>query len=175
LFFFYKPVQTSEQYRFYSLSHHHKSVSLNINVFNPSPTNQTSKKALTYQIPIFLLLLLLLITRRDNYSYQHIHTIPTNYLTSNITPLSILNMSPRSTYTISMPSNMPPCSDLASYSRTMHMHTKRQMEAANMSSSRRGSGRSQQSSGSDMVNGISPSSSMSMSSRSMNGTHEYHS
>ncbi|KAI3323174.1 hypothetical protein HD806DRAFT_498292 [Xylariaceae sp. AK1471] len=84
-------------------------------------------------------------------------------------------MSPRSTYTISMPANMSPPNDLTSYSRSMHMHTKRQMEAANMSSSRR-SGHSQHSPMSTMSNGTSLSSSSSnSSSRAMNGSHhEYH-
>ncbi|GAW25409.1 hypothetical protein SAMD00023353_0600530 [Rosellinia necatrix] len=46
-------------------------------------------------------------------------------------------MSSQGAYTISIPVNMTPPFDLASYSRSMHSHTKRQMEAANMTSTRR--------------------------------------
>ncbi|KAI1468529.1 uncharacterized protein F4812DRAFT_458960 [Daldinia caldariorum] len=38
---------------------------------------------------------------------------------------------------MSMPSSIPSPVDLASYARSMHLHTKRQMEAANMPTSRR--------------------------------------
>ncbi|KAI8633177.1 hypothetical protein F5Y19DRAFT_416982 [Xylariaceae sp. FL1651] len=79
-------------------------------------------------------------------------------------------MSSRNTYTISMPSNLPPPHDLTTYSRSMHLHTKRQMEAANMYSSRRS--RSGQSPVSSMPNGTS--SNTSVSSRGSNGSHEYH-
>ncbi|TRX96287.1 hypothetical protein FHL15_003011 [Xylaria flabelliformis] len=69
---------------------------------------------------------------------------------------------------------MSPPIDLASYSRSMHSHTKRQMEAANISaSSRRQRNHSQNSPVSSMPNGTS--SSPSNSTRSVNGTHEYHS
>ncbi|KAI0408114.1 hypothetical protein F4802DRAFT_550544 [Xylaria palmicola] len=86
-------------------------------------------------------------------------------------------MSSRGSYTISMPSNMSPPHDLASYSRSMHSHTKRQMEAANMSSTRRGSGgsggnHSQTSPVSSMPNGTTANP---QSSTRMNGSHEYHS
>ncbi|KAI1310093.1 hypothetical protein F5Y03DRAFT_49543 [Xylaria venustula] len=81
-------------------------------------------------------------------------------------------MSSRGAYTISMPANMSPPHDLTSYSRSMHSHTKRQMEAANMSSSRRRSSPSQNSPVSSMPNGTS--SSASSSSRTLNGHHEYH-
>ncbi|KAI0801711.1 hypothetical protein GGR55DRAFT_667658 [Xylaria sp. FL0064] len=80
-------------------------------------------------------------------------------------------MSSRGTYTISMPANMSPPHDLKSYSRSMHSHTKRQMEAANMSSSRR-STHSQNSPVPSMPNGTSTSSST--SSRTLNASHEYH-
>ncbi|KAI1180898.1 hypothetical protein F4777DRAFT_527408 [Nemania sp. FL0916] len=84
----------------------------------------------------------------------------------------MIDMSARGAYTISMPHNMSPPHDLASYSRSMHSHTKRQMEAANMSSSRR-STPSQNAPVPAMPNGTSTSSSTSTS-RSINGHHEYH-
>ncbi|KAI0434674.1 hypothetical protein F5Y09DRAFT_295351 [Xylaria sp. FL1042] len=80
-------------------------------------------------------------------------------------------MSSRGTYTISMPSNMSPPHDLTSYSRSMHSHTKRQMEAANMSSSRR-SAHSHTSTVPSMPNGTSTSSTN--STRTLNASHEYH-
>ncbi|KAI0969744.1 hypothetical protein F4678DRAFT_152526 [Xylaria arbuscula] len=80
-------------------------------------------------------------------------------------------MSSRGAYTISMPANMSPPHDLTSYSRSMHSHTKRQMEAANMSSSRRRSP-TQNAPVSSMPNGTSSGSSS--SSRTLNGSHEYH-
>ncbi|KAI3334915.1 hypothetical protein F4824DRAFT_466425 [Ustulina deusta] len=80
-------------------------------------------------------------------------------------------MSSRGTYTISMPANMSPPNDLTSYARSMHSHTKRQMEAANMSSSRR-SGHLQNSPVPPMSNGTLTNSSSSV--RTMNGSHEYH-
>ncbi|KAL8418368.1 hypothetical protein RB594_001827 [Gaeumannomyces avenae] len=54
--------------------------------------------------------------------------------------LSATNMSNSSqnTYSsVSIPVSPPPPADLPSYSRTMHQHTKQQMEAASHSSSRR--------------------------------------
>ncbi|KAI0875035.1 hypothetical protein GGS24DRAFT_457198 [Hypoxylon argillaceum] len=77
-------------------------------------------------------------------------------------------MSSRGAYTISVPT-VPP-HDLASYSRSMHSHTKRQMEAANMSPSRR-SGPSHNSLVPSLPNGTSTSSSN--SSRTINGSHGY--
>ncbi|CAJ2507291.1 Uu.00g084770.m01.CDS01 [Anthostomella pinea] len=68
-------------------------------------------------------------------------------------------------------SSISPPSDLLSYSKTMHMHTKRQMEAANMSNTRRS--RSSRSAVPSMPNGSSSISSSS-SSRSDDGAHEYH-
>ncbi|TDZ12995.1 hypothetical protein C8034_v004934 [Colletotrichum sidae] len=44
-------------------------------------------------------------------------------------------------YSVSIPVSPPPPSDLSTYMRSMHQHTKRQMEAANRSSSRRSGGR----------------------------------
>ncbi|KAI1754472.1 hypothetical protein F4782DRAFT_492625 [Xylaria castorea] len=82
-------------------------------------------------------------------------------------------MSSRGTYTISMPANMSPPIDLASYSRSMHSHTKRQMEAANISASSRRRSHEQNSPVSSMPNGTS--SSPSSSTRGSNGSHEYHS
>ncbi|KAI0167009.1 hypothetical protein GGR52DRAFT_574972 [Hypoxylon sp. FL1284] len=67
-------------------------------------------------------------------------------------------MSSRSTYTISMPATLPPPVDLASYARSMHQHTKRQMEAANMPTSRR-SGRTSRAHVPSLPNGTSSSSS----------------
>ncbi|KAI1398116.1 hypothetical protein F4819DRAFT_469796 [Hypoxylon fuscum] len=67
-----------------------------------------------------------------------------------------------STYTISMPSTLPPPVDLASYARSMHQHTKRQMEAANMPTGRR-SGRTNRSQVTGLLNGTSSSSSSSRS------------
>ncbi|KAI0146331.1 hypothetical protein GGR57DRAFT_478865 [Xylariaceae sp. FL1272] len=79
----------------------------------------------------------------------------------------------RNSYTISMPSNMSPPSDLASYSRVMHLHTKRQMEAANMSSRRHE--RSSDAPVPSMPNGNSGNSSTSpSSSRGSRDSHEYH-
>ncbi|KAI0199021.1 hypothetical protein F4808DRAFT_433869 [Astrocystis sublimbata] len=88
-------------------------------------------------------------------------------------------MSSRGTYTISLPSNMSPPNDLTSYSRSMHTHTKRQMEAANISSSsrQRGHSQSQHSPVSSMPNGVrrgSPRNGSPGATR-VNGTHEYHS
>ncbi|KAI1736211.1 hypothetical protein F4680DRAFT_432948 [Xylaria scruposa] len=83
-------------------------------------------------------------------------------------------MSSRGAYTISMPTTMSPPVDLASYSRIMHSHTKRQMEAANISASSRRRQRSQSPPVSSMPNGTSSSSHPS-SARGVNGTHEYHS
>ncbi|GAW12579.1 hypothetical protein ANO14919_019490 [Xylariales sp. No.14919] len=68
-------------------------------------------------------------------------------------------MSSRGTYTISMPTNMSPPNDLASYSRSMHSHTKKQMEAANMAPTRRTGGPSQNSPVPTIPNGTSTSSS----------------
>ncbi|KAI0119993.1 hypothetical protein GGR51DRAFT_495874, partial [Nemania sp. FL0031] len=79
-------------------------------------------------------------------------------------------MSSRGAFTISVPTNMSPPHDLASYSRSMHSHTKRQMEAANMSSARR-TGPSQNTPIPSMPNGTSTSSST--SSRAINGSHGY--
>ncbi|KAI1776163.1 hypothetical protein F4818DRAFT_413262 [Hypoxylon cercidicola] len=67
-------------------------------------------------------------------------------------------MSSRSSYTNSMPSSLPPPVDLASYARSMHQHTKRQMEAANMPTSRR-NGRTTRSHAPSLPNGTSSSSS----------------
>ncbi|KAI5924138.1 hypothetical protein F4810DRAFT_709856 [Camillea tinctor] len=50
-------------------------------------------------------------------------------------------MSSRSSLSMTMPTSLPPPIDLASYSRSMHLHTKRQMEAANMATPTRRSGR----------------------------------
>ncbi|KAI1188807.1 hypothetical protein F5B17DRAFT_393893 [Nemania serpens] len=80
-------------------------------------------------------------------------------------------MSARGTYNISIPNNMSPPHDLTSYSRSMHSHTKRQMEAANISSSRR-SDQSGSSPTSSMPNGTSTDSSNSTS--TMNSAHGYH-
>ncbi|KAK1688095.1 hypothetical protein CORC01_09311 [Colletotrichum orchidophilum] len=44
-------------------------------------------------------------------------------------------------YSVSIPISPPPPSDLSTYMRSMHQHTKRQMEAANRSSTRRSGGR----------------------------------
>ncbi|KAK1539536.1 uncharacterized protein CCOS01_00850 [Colletotrichum costaricense] len=44
-------------------------------------------------------------------------------------------------YSVSIPVSPPPPSDLSTYMRSMHQHTKRQMEAANRSSTRRSGGR----------------------------------
>ncbi|OTA92285.1 hypothetical protein M434DRAFT_396527, partial [Hypoxylon sp. CO27-5] len=77
-------------------------------------------------------------------------------------------MSSRNSYTISMPASLPPPVDLASYSRSMHQHTKRQMEAANMPTSRRSS-RPTRSEAPSLPNGTSTSS----TSRSPNEV-EYH-
>ncbi|KAK6219875.1 hypothetical protein QIS74_05377 [Colletotrichum tabaci] len=44
-------------------------------------------------------------------------------------------------YSVSIPVSPPPPSDISTYMRSMHQHTKRQMEAANRSSSRRSGGR----------------------------------
>ncbi|KAI1214992.1 uncharacterized protein F4807DRAFT_16671 [Annulohypoxylon truncatum] len=78
-------------------------------------------------------------------------------------------MSSRSSYNMSMPASLPPPVDLLSYARSMHQHTKRQMEAANMPTSRR-SIRSPRSHVTSLPNGTSGSSS---SSRSP-GEVEYH-
>ncbi|KAI1765617.1 hypothetical protein GGR53DRAFT_489745 [Hypoxylon sp. FL1150] len=68
-------------------------------------------------------------------------------------------MSSRNSYTsISMPTSLPPPVDLASYARSMHQHTKRQMEAANMPTSRR-SARTSRAHMPGMPNGVSSSSS----------------
>ncbi|KAI1075285.1 hypothetical protein F5B20DRAFT_560794 [Whalleya microplaca] len=80
-------------------------------------------------------------------------------------------MATQSSYgTIDMPDSPPPPVDLASYARSMHQHTKRQMEAANMPPVRR-SGRSSRSQLPSLPNGTSSTSS---SSRSPNSDHEYH-
>ncbi|KAG4219351.1 hypothetical protein PC116_g32169 [Phytophthora cactorum] len=59
---------------------------------------------------------------------------------------------------MSMPSSIPPPVDLASYARSMHLHTKRQMEAANMPTSRR-SNRSSRTHVPGLPNGTSANSS----------------
>ncbi|KAI0024451.1 hypothetical protein F4780DRAFT_725499 [Xylariomycetidae sp. FL0641] len=76
-------------------------------------------------------------------------------------------MSPQ---TVALP-NLPPPVDLASYSKSMLMHTKRQMEATNVGSPRR-SGRGRGSPVPSMPNGTSSTSSTSPG-RS-NSIHEYH-
>ncbi|KAK8135449.1 hypothetical protein PG984_003389 [Apiospora sp. TS-2023a] len=59
---------------------------------------------------------------------------------------------------MSMASSSPsPPQDISSYSRFMHQHTKRQMEAASRSSHRRGGRSSQNSSTPAMPNGVSSS------------------
>ncbi|KAL7625497.1 hypothetical protein AAE478_004717 [Parahypoxylon ruwenzoriense] len=79
-------------------------------------------------------------------------------------------MSSRNAYTIAMPVALPPPVDLASYARSMHQHTKRQMEAASMSTGRR-STRPPHSQVPSLPNGTSTSS----SSRSPNENDvEYH-
>ncbi|KAI0446654.1 hypothetical protein F4803DRAFT_476246 [Xylaria telfairii] len=82
-------------------------------------------------------------------------------------------MSSHGAYTISMPANMSPPHDLASYSRSMHSHTKRQMEAANISSSSHQRGHSRNSPVSSMPNGTSSGSPN--STQSANGSHGYRS
>ncbi|KAI2643427.1 hypothetical protein GGS21DRAFT_496313 [Xylaria nigripes] len=79
-------------------------------------------------------------------------------------------MASRGTYTFAMPANVSPPVDLASYSRSMHSHTKRQMEAANISPSRR-RGHSQQSPMSALHNGTSTS--LSGPVRAITPTHQY--
>ncbi|KAI6090795.1 hypothetical protein F4821DRAFT_227882, partial [Hypoxylon rubiginosum] len=69
-------------------------------------------------------------------------------------------MSSRSSYTTAMPGSLPPPVDLATYARSMHQHTKRQMEAANMPTSRR-NGRTSRAHFPSMPNGVSSSSSTS--------------
>ncbi|KAI1117319.1 hypothetical protein F5Y14DRAFT_403967 [Nemania sp. NC0429] len=81
-------------------------------------------------------------------------------------------MSARGTFNISIPNNMSPPHDLTSYSRSMHSHTKRQMEAANMPVSRR-SGQSRNGPMASMPNGTSTDSTASATS-AMNGVHGYH-
>ncbi|KAH8162535.1 hypothetical protein CIB48_g5697 [Xylaria polymorpha] len=80
-------------------------------------------------------------------------------------------MSSHGAYTIAMPATMSPPNDLTSYSRSMHSHTKRQMEAANLSPSSHQRGHSQNSLMSSMPNGTSSSSPN--STRSANGSHGY--
>ncbi|KAK8101772.1 uncharacterized protein PG998_006816 [Apiospora kogelbergensis] len=69
-------------------------------------------------------------------------------------------MSSQDSYgSMSMPSSSPPPpQDISSYSRFMHQHTKRQMEAASRSSHRRGGRSSQNSHVSALPNGVSNSS-----------------
>ena len=68
---------------------------------------------------------------------------------------------PGADYSISIPSSPPPPSDLSSYSRFMHDHTKRQMEAQGAFSPERHSTSSNRkgtaSGSSSMTNGTSPS------------------
>ncbi|KAI0398195.1 hypothetical protein F5Y17DRAFT_411361 [Xylariaceae sp. FL0594] len=89
-----------------------------------------------------------------------------------------MRMSPQSSYTVTMPANMTPPHDLASYSRFMHQHTKRQMEAVRMSPSRQGrsSGRSRDHSPVPaMMNGTPAArGASSRSTARLNGAHEYH-
>lgn len=78
-----------------------------------------------------------------------------------------MSSSPRNNYSSFAVSSSPP-SDLGSYSRIMHQHTKRQMEAARGTSSRRSNHHHSQSQSSEnggtssMLNGV-PSSSRSNS------------
>lgn len=78
-------------------------------------------------------------------------------------------MSATDTY---MPVSPPPPVDITTYSRSMHQHTKRQMEAASRSSHRHSGGRSSQRGGVPaMPNGVSSSST---SSTSPDRIHDYH-
>ncbi|KAI1437486.1 hypothetical protein GGR50DRAFT_692264 [Xylaria sp. CBS 124048] len=70
-------------------------------------------------------------------------------------------MASRSIYSVAMPAtHVSPPVDLASYSRSMHSHTKRQMEAAMVSSSRYTPRSSQQPLVSAMRHGSSSSSTL---------------
>ncbi|KAL6849788.1 hypothetical protein ACO1O0_009333 [Amphichorda felina] len=67
---------------------------------------------------------------------------------------------PSDTYTINIPSSPPPPTDLSSYSRFMHDHTKRQMEAQGAFSEHKSSSSARKgiaSGSSSMTNGTSPS------------------
>ncbi|KAI1490422.1 hypothetical protein F5X96DRAFT_669693 [Biscogniauxia mediterranea] len=80
-------------------------------------------------------------------------------------------MSSQGSLSFAMPSSLPPPIDLASYSRSMHLHTKRQMEAANMTTpTRRGGRTTSANSIPSLPNG--PSSTSSTSSRSPNAVHD---
>ncbi|KXJ93055.1 hypothetical protein Micbo1qcDRAFT_160971 [Microdochium bolleyi] len=67
-----------------------------------------------------------------------------------------------------IPISASPPTDISSYARFMHQHTKRQMEAASRSSHRR-SGNMSPGGTPSMSNGTS-----STSPASLNGVHEYH-
>ncbi|KAL8392750.1 hypothetical protein RB595_002804 [Gaeumannomyces hyphopodioides] len=55
-------------------------------------------------------------------------------------PATTMSNSSQNAYSsVSMPVSPPPPADLPSYSRTMHQHTKQQMEAVSHPSHRRGS------------------------------------
>lgn len=88
-------------------------------------------------------------------------TIPT-HLISQILQNQHFIMSSRGTYSSPMNMSPAPPSDLPTYARFMHQHTKKQMEEASRSSHRSGH-RAANSSTSVLPNGISPSSSGSSS------------
>ena len=62
---------------------------------------------------------------------------------------------------MSMPASPPPPADLPTYSRSMHQHTKKQMEAASRSPHRRSGNNSHTTAVPSMPNGVSPAGSRS--------------
>jgi len=94
-----------------------------------------------------------------------------------------MSRSTQDSYSIGMSTSPPPPVDIGAYARSMHQHTKRQMEAANQSSLRRSQSDSSQHNGgaaaaesngtSAMPNGVS--SSVSSSQRGNNsGDYRHH-
>lgn len=85
---------------------------------------------------------------------------------TTITTTTTIKMPSRESY---IPVSVSPPTDISSYARYMHQHTKRQMEAASRSSHRR-SGNMSPGGTPSIPNGVSSSS----SSGSPNAVHEYH-